>query len=414
MNILEKAKKILRVGYVCDHCLGRQFAQLLSGFGNKERGEKIRMIVAMDVDINQSFDGMYPSNFFNFNFRSEKLNKKRKRPDKCCVCKGLFETLDDIIKKVVKKIKKIEFNSFLVGTKLSEELLRKEEELWEEIGIEYCEPLKAELNREVGKRLEKVFGVKANLLNPDINVIINLSKSNVEIKINPLFVYGEYQKLIRGIPQTKWPSGKYKTSIEQIITKPLMKVTKGSGHKFHGLGREDIDARCLGWRPFVIEILEPKKRNINLIKIEKEINKGKKVKVRNLRFSSIKEVRKLKETKADKTYRICVLCESEITSEDLKKIRNLAGSIISQRTPLRVVHRRADKVRKRKLIDIKVRKISKRKLILTLTTESGFYVKEFITGDKGRTNPSISSVLGCKCEPKDLDVIKIYYKNRKK
>ncbi|MDP6641711.1 MAG: hypothetical protein QF381_04675, partial [Nitrososphaerales archaeon] len=43
-----------------------------------------------------------------------------------------------------------------------------------------------------------------------------------------------------GIPQTRWPSGKYKTSVEQIAAKPYLTKTKGTGTKFHGAGREDI------------------------------------------------------------------------------------------------------------------------------------------------------------------------------
>ena len=37
MNVLEKTDKVLTQP-VCDHCLGRQFAQLLSGYGNAQRG----------------------------------------------------------------------------------------------------------------------------------------------------------------------------------------------------------------------------------------------------------------------------------------------------------------------------------------------------------------------------------------
>ena len=288
--------------------------------------------------------------------------------------------------------------------------MKNEEELWERVGVDFCEPIKGEINREVGKRLEKIFKRKANLKNPDIVVLIDLKNNKVDVQLNPLFIYGEYQKLVREIPQTKWPSGKYKISIEQIIAKPIIKATRGKSHKFHGMGREDIDARCLGWRPFVLEILEPKKRFLNLKKIEKEINKGKKVKVRNLKYCSINEVRKIKEAKPEKTYQIKVICSREITKDDLKKIRSLAGKTIIQRTPIRVSHRRADKIRRRKVVSIKVKKIGKKELLLTIRAESGFYVKEFITGDKGRTKPSIAEVLNCECKPKDLDVLKVHFK----
>ncbi len=413
MNILDEVIEILRTGYVCDHCLGREFAQILSGYSNAERGKMLRALAAMYADSIQSLDDMDPSNFSEFKFRTDKLNQQKAEKKTCWICNGFFDRIDEFVKKILKKIKKCEFNSFLVGSKLSSDLIENEEKLWDKIGIEHCEPIKAEINREVGKRIEKILEIKADLRKPDLVILLDLKNDDIEIKINPLFIYGEYQKLVRDIPQTKWPSGKYKTSVEEIIAKPVMKLTKGTGHKLHGLGREDIDARCLGWRPFVLEILEPRKRFIDLKSIESSINKGTKVKVRNLRFSNIDEVRKIKEIRSDKTYRVEIICEREITKNDIRKILSLKGRIITQRTPNRVLHRRSDLVRKRKLKDIKIKMINKKKLIATLTTEAGFYVKEFIHGDNGRTKPSISSILNTNCEPKNLDVVKIHYKNKR-
>jgi len=100
-----------------------------------------------------------------------------------------------------------------------------EENLWENIGVDFCEPIKSNINRVIGKEIEKRIKRSADPKNPDINVIIDIPKKDVRIQINPLFIYGEYRKLVRGIPQTKWPSGKYRTSVEQIIAKPLMKLT---------------------------------------------------------------------------------------------------------------------------------------------------------------------------------------------
>ena len=42
---------------------------------------------------------------------------------------------------------------------------------------------------------------------------------------------------------------------------------------FHGMGREDIDVRCMGsGRPFVIEIKEPKSRTLDTEVAMAEIN----------------------------------------------------------------------------------------------------------------------------------------------
>lgn len=401
-DILKKAIKILEQP-VCDHCLGRQFAQLLHGFTNEQRGKNIRVLVAMALDKEKISVKVDFSNFHKIKFHY--LDKKILKPKKCVICGNVFETLEKWIERIKKAIKGKEIKSFVIGSKLSYELLGKEEALWERTGIEFCEPIKAEINREVGKLIEKM-GLKFDPENPDAIIILNLSSKKVQVQLNPLFIYGEYQKLVRGVPQTKWPSKKHKTSIEEIIAKPLMKLTKGKGHKFHGSGREDIDARCFGWRPFVIEILNPKIRTVNLKIIEKEVNKTKKVKVRRLRYSTIKEVRKLKESKKDKIYRIIVKTEKEIDKKDLRKLKALETTI-TQQTPKRVVHRRSDKTRKRLVKKVKAKLINKKCFELIIESEAGLYVKEFVTGDCGRTRPSVASVLDCNCEGKDLDVMKI-------
>jgi tRNA pseudouridine synthase 10 len=46
---------------------------------------------------------------------------------------------------------------------------------------------------------------------------------------------------------------------------------------------------------------------------------------------------------------------------------------------------------------------------LTLNTESGTYVKEFVSGDEGRTTPNFSDALGIRCAVQTLDVIAINY-----
>jgi len=393
--ILEKAARILEQP-VCDNCLGRQFGQLLSGFDNKERGSMLRTMVAMSIDKEEK-PTLNPSNFSDYNFHSLDMPTSKKM--KCSVCNDLFQDLGKWAKKI-KKAKKQEFDTFLMGTKLPFSLIEKEETLWENVGIDFCEPLKAEINRELGKLVEKELKIKF-AKHPHVNIICNFATGKVDIEINPIFIYGEYQKLVRGIPQTRWPSGKYKTSVEQIIAKPFMKQTKGKEHKLHGMGREDIDARCLGWRPFVLEILEPNRRSLNLkVKLPSKIN------VRKLRPSSIQEVRRIKEFRAEKSYRALITCDGKIKKSDLKKLQKIKN--VKQKTPQRVIHRRADRYRYRKVKKIKTKFINSKRFVLEVRGEAGLYIKELINGDQGRTEPNITNILGVQCNCKELDVTAIH------
>ncbi len=409
ITVLEKARKILEIP-VCDNCLGRQFAKLLSGYTNRERGMLLRTIAAMSIDrekLEHADNKIDMSNFSGYRFNS--LEPGSIPAAKCSVCSGLFSIIGKFADNTAKKTKNYELSTFIIGTKISSELNEQEEKLWEHAGIDFCETIKAELNREIGKLVEKKTGMKFDSKKPDASFLVSVPSGAVGIQVNPLFIYGEYQKLVRGIPQTRWPSGKYKTSVEQIIAKPFMSASGGKSHKFHGSGREDIDALCLAWRPFVLEIAEPRRRFFDPKACAKKI--GKKVRVRNARFSGISEVRELKDARHDKTYRTLVACKEPLKKSDLAALRCLEGVVIRQRTPSRVLHRRADRTRKRMVNEIKIRYSGRNAFRLVVRGDAGLYIKELISGDSGRTQPSVSSVLGKHCECREIDVIKIH-KNR--
>lgn len=408
--MLDRAAKILEEP-ACNHCLGRQFGQLLSGFSNAERGKILRSALAFAIDSNEfpadSLSKTDMSNFHECRFRFNKdLAKKDFEKRVCAICGGFFERIDEMVEKAAKKFSKQEFDTFLIGTKISKDLLQREERLWEKIGIEFCEPIRAEINREVGRRLENILEKKADLKKPDIAVLLDLENDKISLQVNSLYIFGCYQKLVRGIPQSKWGTPrKYKTSVEEIIGKPIQKAAEGFDIKLHGSGREDIDAICTAWRPFVLEALKPKKRKIDLKKILKRIN-GKKVRVKDLKIVGMDVVQKVKEAKPDKTYKAIVQTENEIKKSDLAKLKRLVG-IINQRTPKRVLHRRGNLLRKREVKELKTKWFGKKKFELTVKTEAGLYIKELISGDDGRTKPSVSEIFGQKAVCEKLDVIKI-------
>ena len=185
-----------------------------------------------------------------------------------------------------------------------------------------------------------------------------------------------------------------------------MKAAKAKDNKFSGSGREDIDARNLGWRAFVVELLEPKKRKLDLKKIQRQINKSKKVNVKELKYSNKQTVVRIKTETGDKTYRVRVKLEKPIDKKNLRKLKELIG-VINQKTPTRVLRRRANLVRKRRVKSLKYKQINKKTLELTIKTTAGLYIKELVSGDNGRSKPSVSELLNVKATPYDLDVIHI-------
>jgi tRNA pseudouridine synthase 10 len=279
----------------------------------------------------------------------------------------------------------------------------------------------------LGKRIEALSGKIVEYRKPDVAVIINPWKQTVTLQVNPVFVAGRYRKLVRDIPQSKWfcsncrgkgcekcgGTGKmYPESVEELISKPLLEATEGEKTSFHASGREDIDARMLGGgRPFVVEISKPKKRFLNLPKIKEVINRNaaEKVKISSLRFSSKDVVRRLKKAEsAQKEYRALVEFEHALPETSLSVLElKLKGLTIKQQTPLRVLHRRADLTREKYIYWVKVKKVSPRRVELKIRCQGGLYVKELVSGDEGRTVPSVSSLLDNRAKTLKLDVLKV-------
>ena len=113
------------------------------------------------------------------------------------------------------------------------------------------------------------------------------------------------------------------------------------------------------------------------------------------------------ESHFDKAYQAETEFERPLGEADVAKIRAIEGKTLLQQTPTRVSHRRADLVRHRKVKHIEVVNIDGNKARLIIKAEAGTYIKELISGDKGRTVPSVAGELGIKAECKALEVTMI-------
>ena len=396
---IKLAEKTLSNFKLCDHCLGRFFAKIGNGLTNKERGNQLRKHLKQyeTVEI-----------------------------DNCWLCSGLIGEIRHFADLISESLEEYEFETFLVGAKIDDDILDKEQELLNFTGSEHTESIKTELKREIGKILEGKLDKEVNFEKPTIMAVIDTSFDVVNLQIKSLFIYGRYNKYRRDIPQTRWfcricrgkgcrkcdYTGKmYETSVEELVAKKTLDETGSSDESFHGCGREDIDALMLGnGRPFVLEIKDPKVRNLDLSQLECKINihgKGK-IKVTNLRFSDRDEIARIKAADFRKTYHVVLIGEKIINKEKLKKAAQaLQDKTISQFTPSRVARRRANMVRERKIHNCNIESIDGTMATLTIEAESGTYIKELISGDDGRTRPSISEMIGVPCKVAELDVIEI-------
>lgn len=404
--LLEKARQLLTEKELCDHCLGRMFSDRGTGLRNRERGRGLRVVLNME---DRAIAHAEP---------------------KCQVCNGIFAGVNAWAERAVAAAAGLEFQTYLMGTRVPPEIDRAEQSLTQKHQIK-SEPFKQEFNREVGRLFgmllaERGHPIQVNFRDPEIVLLMDLSNSALKVRINPLFIYGRYRKLVRTIPQTRWPcrqcrgrgcpecnfTGKtYQESVEELISPPLLRETRGSRTAFHGAGREDIDALMLGnGRPFVIEIKEPKIRALDLGALQAEINASAagKIEISPLQFVKGSVVEQVKNIEAEKIYEARVRFAEPMHSDQLQRaLACLQSTPIEQRTPQRVSHRRSDLVRTRRVLKISGELFSPTEALLKIHCEGGLYIKELVSGDGERTRPSLGRLMATTAEVTELNVLEV-------
>jgi tRNA pseudouridine synthase 10 len=439
MDVLEKASKMLEKYPLCDHCLGRQFALLGHGIENNHRGHALKLSLTLQASasaLSKIVEGVKTLKILATNgFSCEAegtLHHLKKRlpktePKQCFLCDDRFLFLDNLVQKALENLAYYEYVTFLVGVELPVKVEEREDEFKAAFDVGYSEGIRHEFGRLLGKRVEAQTGKTVEYRKPDLMLIINPFTEAIRLQVNPLFVAGRYRKLVRDIPQSKWfcsscrgrgcekcgGTGKlYPESVEELVSAPFLEAAEGEKTAFHASGREDIDARMLGsGRPFVVEVSKPKKRLLDLKKLEEVINeaaKGK-VEISRLRFSNRDVVRKLKKAEsAQKEYRVRIEFENEVSDEGMQLLEDkLNSTLIKQQTPLRVLHRRADLTRERYIYKVKVKKVSPKEAEMQVRCQGGLYVKELVSGDEGRTTPSVSELLKNQAKTLKLDVLNV-------
>jgi len=422
MTLLSDARAAIETGPLCDSCLGRLFADRSFGLTNTERGRALRTTIALEDD------------------------EPYESPEDCWVCETETARFDELAERAATAVQGYEFATYQLGTRVPPLFEENDELLRDDVGLDGEAPdadhddraafageqLKTEFNREVGRRVGTLTGAEVDFERPDVQLTLDLATDEIDVQVNSAFVYGRYRKLERDIPQTKWPCNdcggtglvrggdcpgcdgvgyRYPESVEQLSAPVVLEAMDGEEAVFHGAGREDVDALMLGGgRPFVIEIKEPRKRDVDPAELEVEINDfaDGKVEVEGLRLATHDMVARVKEHEASKTYRMDVEFDDPVDEETLAAaFETLDGATIEQRTPQRVDHRRADIVRTRDVYEITGDLDDPRTADIEVHGAGGLYVKELISGDEGRTQPNLADEVGTGAVVTALDVLDV-------
>jgi tRNA pseudouridine synthase 10 len=473
----------LAAGPLCDHCLGRLVAGADTGLGNDDRGRAARSALAAPAR-----QGDAPPT-------GGQAVASPAPPAACSLCGGLFAALEVWTARAREALRGLEFDTLAVASHADPAVAAREQALWLRLGAGasplrersekvsgtlrlkvpdtfsdpaagwdaaggLAEPYKQEFNRLLGIRLCMRLGCDTDLKDPDVIVVADHAAGRVEVCSEPLFACGRYRKLVRGLPQCRWRQ--WPTSIQQIVGSPVCREAGGQDHLFHGCGREDVDVRCLGERPFVVEVLRPQRRRLDWAALAQQINASGRVEVLGLARCRRAEVARLKTLRPEKSYRALVRLAAAVDDARLALLAGLVGPV-AQRTPARVLKRRPDLLRTRRVLSLSWRRTDalirggsgdppresrggspdparesrggspdparesrggspdparesrggspdppRCVLELEVRTQAGLYIKELVSGDGGRTRPSVAEVLGVPAECAALDVIAVH------
>ncbi|KAI4796775.1 hypothetical protein KUCAC02_026771 [Chaenocephalus aceratus] len=268
----------------------------------------------------------------------------------------------------------------------------------------------------VVKALEKISDTKflTHFACPPAKPTSSCSSQDVQCLHQCVFVAGRYNKYSRSLPQTPWVidgERRMESSVEELIAESVLSSFRSEGFNFSSSGREDVDVRTLGTgRPFAMELLNPHRCNLSRaeMKLLQETinNSSDKIKVRDLQIVSREAMGKMKEGEEDKTksYTALIWTLKPIQSEDIAFINDIKDLTLDQKTPLRVLHRRALAVRPRVVHSMKTRFLDSHHFYLEMRTQAGTYIKEFVHGDFGRTKPNLCELLKTDTDILELDV----------
>lgn len=288
---------------------------------------------------------------------------------------------------------------------------------------------KRALQGEVAEIVASLRPGSGRVLQEEAQVIVTLTwpEGVCGVIAAPVYVYGRYLKWSRFMPNTRWPCRKcrgtgcprcggsgrmYRRTIEDILADELRPRSGAEGTRLHACGREDVDARTLGTgRPFAIELRQPRRRRFDLQAVERAVNLRcpDEMSVSGLRFVEHSVLPLLYDSHPAKRYEALVLLDRPVEPMAIESLPGRGPMTVEQTTPGRVAHRRSRLTRRRRIEVTGVRPASGAERFedlprgrdtrvslfrLALRTQSGAYVKEFISGDEGRTRPSLAELLG--------------------
>ncbi|MGB6464481.1 MAG: tRNA pseudouridine(54/55) synthase Pus10 [Nitrosotalea sp.] len=378
--VIANTKGILREHPLCDHCLGRMFAEKMGVVSHKRLGNKIRNIL-------------------------------KQRPAKTCyICKNVMLNLDLHLKKMLDMTKEYQFSTFLIGAILQPSIHDRDDSIRSKFKLRGIPSIKNDVTREMGKSFSRKTRSKVDYQNPDVVFTIDFKKEYYEIKPKAVLLQARYTKNIRGLQQKQKPCDQCEgkgcfvcdfhgirefNSVEGKIAKFLIDKFGAQQAKITWIGSEDESSLVMGnGRPFFVKLVNPHKRGISL---PKKID---------LDGVSIHRTHVILKIPSDPVrFRTEVVmeidAENDIAPNALEELGRLEGQPV-------VLYEDSGRKHKKIIYDIKFKKESEKSFRIMMESDGGIPLKRFVAGQE--VEPSVSSILETNCRCKLFDFHKITVK----
>lgn len=375
--VIENTKGLLKEHPLCDHCLGRMFAEKLGVVSHKRLGNKIRNML------------------------------KQRPPKTCYICKNMMLNLDLHLKKMIDITKEYQFSTFLIGAILQPSIHDRDDLIRSKFKLRGIPSIKSDVTREMGKSFSRKTRSKVDYQNPDMVFTIDFKKEYYDIKPKAVLLQARYTKNIRGLPQKQKPCDQCEgkgcfvcdfhgirefNSVEGKIAKFLIDKFGAQQAKITWIGSEDESSLVMGnGRPFFVKLVNPRKRNVSL---------QKKLDLDGVLIHKMHVISKIPSDPVRFRTEVVmeVDAENEITHDALGELEKLEGRSV-------VLYENSGRKHKKVIYDIKLNRESETSFKIMMKSDGGIPLKRFVAGQD--VEPSISSILETNCKCKLFDFNKI-------
>jgi tRNA pseudouridine synthase 10 len=349
----------------------------------------------------------------------------------CNICSGLMQETDSIMRRIMETLSNdYHFNTFLIGATLPANLLEKEDRIRARLKIRGRENIKSQLTKNLRKMFSEMTKKQIDFLHPDLMINLQFQKDtslDIDIKMRPLIMLGRYIKKNRGMPQRSggehnsgnelsvqrqsFPSVNLAprlgsvictledSSVQSIISREILRLTKGEGLRFSCIGSEDENSLVLGsGRPFFVQIRNPRtiyldERRLNFpryglfVNIEQFFGK--------LPAQPIQFIAKT---------RIVIRASRQMGEEEFLRIKSLANSRVVFRNQKKKL-----KLSEKRIYSLDIVKKSKEIFELNVVADGGLAIRQFVEGQECIT-PNISTAASTQCECLLFDILDVCIK----